>query len=336
MQAGCKLASLQLVICSCSGNSLSFVPWVQVYELSAEVCAAARNMAELLKCLQQLVNNIHPNLCKQQQQYGNDSDCIDGSAAATSGSASSSTSSSSSNRNRSRQGSSTKDTGEGCLPAGTGLNRQVEAAAALLLYFVCVPANPVKQEVVKQLKVATNMRLPGSSHGTAHSNSDSSSQQVGACPGSQQRTKNGTNSGTMCMLQHPIYQLAVRAAIAVLNCNWLRFMRCYCEGKPHPLLRVVLHCHLQRQQVHVVQFVAAAYRIFPCSLMLKWLHLQPKQQASGNQQTDQQWQLQQLKDILQKASAGGCQGARVALEQWQNSVWDSNAAVLQMQLLFRG
>ncbi|KAF6258397.1 hypothetical protein COO60DRAFT_1127324 [Scenedesmus sp. NREL 46B-D3] len=32
----------------------------EVYELSAVVCAAARNMAELLKCLQQLVNSIYP------------------------------------------------------------------------------------------------------------------------------------------------------------------------------------------------------------------------------------------------------------------------------------
>jgi hypothetical protein len=192
--------------------------------------------------------------------------------------------------------------------AAVQVQRQAEVSAALLLYFVCIPRQPIMQELVKQLKAAARCCL-------GPSGSSSSDQSRGL-----------DQPEPLLLLQHPTYQLAVQAAAAYLNCNWVQFMRCY-EQQPPMLMRVVMECALQRMRLHTVHSVVAAYRMMPSSVLLRWLGLQ---QDRIEQQQQQQQAAQttaaassQLGDLTRKQLVGvllqagdkGCKGARLAAEQ---------------------
>jgi hypothetical protein len=169
---------------------------LQVYEVSADVCAAADNMAELLKCLQQLVNNIyqalertqqqqpqlqqlnsHQQPCQQerhgvapqpqQQQHGQQHLTATQANYLSSMATNRAQNSSSSRYQSAWSDSSSDEEGDnGAIPTSSSssssskgpLQRYPEVAAALLLYFVCIPRQPVFQEVTKQLRAAGRTR----------------------------------------------------------------------------------------------------------------------------------------------------------------------------------
>eukprot|EP00775_Hariotina_reticulata_P006959 gene6959-7175_t len=169
----------------------------EVYELSADMCAAARNMAELLKCLQQLVNSIYPAVCRGHAVTAA-ATAIGGvanpTAAATTGRSLPASSLATSlgsgqalvshlarleinpNATMNPVISATDCTRRDCIDespcrdtTGTFSNssstcpRFAEVSSALLLYFACVPRQPVVQELVKQLKAASKLTLLGHS-----------------------------------------------------------------------------------------------------------------------------------------------------------------------------
>jgi hypothetical protein len=212
-----------------------------------------------------------------------------------------------------RSSSSSSSSSSSCLPveaaAVAQVQRQADVSAALLLYFVCVPRQPIMQELVKQLKTAAHCCLgPGSN------SSRRSSSQLSQC-GKADLTE-------MLLLQHPTYQLAVQAAAAYSNCHWVQFMRCY-EQQPPLLMRVVMECALQRLRVHAVHSAVTAYRMLPSSVLLRWLGLQSEQQDAAQKAAADSLSSREIENVLRKqlvgvllkAGEGGCKGARLAAEQ---------------------
>jgi hypothetical protein len=128
----------------------------------------------------------------------------------------------------------------------------------------------------------------------------------------------------LLLLQHRTYQLAVQAAAAYLNCNWVQFMRC-CEQQPPMLMRVVMECAVQRMRLHTVHGVVAAYRMLPRSVLVRWLGLQIEQQQQQQQQAAEtkiagsgaleDETRRQLVGVMLQAGERGCKGARLAAEQ---------------------
>ncbi|KAF8060080.1 NAGS2 [Scenedesmus sp. PABB004] len=252
----------------------------EVYELSADVCAAARNYPELLKCLQQLSNSIYPALSRlpedhqQQRQRRQQTQQL------------SQAQQQPEQPEQQRQQQLRQPPALGARPPssaapGAGgaaprtpppgppllLERRAEVAAALLLYFVCVPARPVGQELVKQL----------------------------ACAG------RAPPRGGAPLLAAPEFQAALRATAAALGCNWVAFARCL-RASPPPLVRVVLEAGLARARVRTVHVAARAYRMLPRATLLRWLALAPGEGgvAAG---------------LLAAAAGEGCRGADAALAQ---------------------
>jgi hypothetical protein len=192
--------------------------------------------------------------------------------------------------------------------AAVPMQRQAEVSAALLLYFVCVPRQPIMQELVKQLKAAAGCCL----------GPDSSSS---SCSSSSNEHSGADAPKPLLLLQHPTYQLAVQAAAAYLNCNWVQFMRCY-EQQPPMLMRVVMECAVQRMRLHTVHSVVAAYRMLPSSVLVRWLGLQIEQQQQQAAETKtagsgalEDETRKQLVGVMLQAGERGCKGARFAAEQ---------------------
>jgi hypothetical protein len=97
------------------------------YELSADVAAAAGNTAELLKALQALANTVYPAAEAEA--------VVEGAAAGAAG------------------GAGGGAAGPPRAPAApAALSRRAEVHAALLVWFLCVPARPVHAEVAKRLR----------------------------------------------------------------------------------------------------------------------------------------------------------------------------------------
>jgi hypothetical protein len=128
----------------------------------------------------------------------------------------------------------------------------------------------------------------------------------------------------LLLLQHPTYQLAVQAAAALLNCNWVQFIRCYQQQQPL-LVQVVMECALRRMRLHAVHSVVTSYRMLPSSVLVRWLGLQTDRQqrqqqqgrdaaAAGSTEFDNEMR-NQLIGVLIQAGEGGCKGARLAAEQ---------------------
>jgi hypothetical protein len=247
--------------------------YLQVYLVSADVCAAADNMAELLKCLQQLVNNIYPALEQQQQQQspppqeqqaGNPAASIqqqqryhqsqqqDLSQQHQQQRQHLSSANSNTNQGSSRCESAWSDTSsndndpDGSSSSSDPLRRLPEVAAALLLYFVCVPRQPVIQEITKQLTAASKPR-PGSCR---HQTSTAAAAAAAAPPASE------------ALICSTLYRQTVLDTAAALRCNWCTFLGSF-YGQSHPLLvRAVMNHHVERMRVQAVRKLVSAATIF--------------------------------------------------------------------------
>jgi hypothetical protein len=163
-------------------------------------------MAELLKCLQQLHNSLYPAMVGRSASVQQASQaCAHTSLQDEQPPAHTTTSSS--------------------MPC-----RWVEVAAALLLYFVCVPQRPVSHEIVKLLRAAA---MPT------------------ACQ--RQRQRQQQSGQRVLLLEQPTYQLAVRATVAAMHGHWCRFLAVLHTGELPPLVKAVMRQHVWRMQLLAVQ-----------------------------------------------------------------------------------
>jgi hypothetical protein len=234
---------------------------LQVYLLSADVCAAADNMAELLKCLQQLVNNIYPALEQQQQQQQQvqhpaasiqhqlhqQAQQQDRSEQHQQQRQHQDSSNSRTKQDSSRFESAWSDTSsDDSNPDSSSscIERLPEVAAALLLYFVCVPLQPVIKEITKQLRAASKPR-PGSCRrhtSTATATAEAATEAAAAVLPAPE-----------ALISSPLYRQAVLDTAAALRCNWCTFLGSY-FGQSHPLLvRAVMSHHVERMRVQAVR-----------------------------------------------------------------------------------
>lgn len=240
---------------------------LQVYLMSADVCAAADNMAELLKCLQQLVNNIYPALEHQQQvhnpavsqhQRQHQSQQQDVSEQQPQrrqhhGSANSRTNQDSGRFESAWSDTSSNDSdSDGSSSSSDLLRRLAEVAAALLLYFVCVPRQPVIQEITKQLRAAAKPR-PGSGRRRTPTAAE-------AAPAPA-----AVSAVSEALISSPLYRQAVLDTAAALRCNWCNFLGSY-FGQSHPLLvRAVMSHHVERMRVQAVRKLVS--RVTCCHML---------------------------------------------------------------------
>jgi hypothetical protein len=298
-------------------------------------------MAELLKCLQQLVNSIYPALCRARAVTaaataigGVDNPTASATRSGVSLPAHSLATSSgdehalvshlaglqinpSSNENAAVSTTcckgqdrnivfSCRDGSVACnTTSSTTCPRLAEVSSALLLYFACVPQQPIMQELVKQLKAASKWMVPGQS--TPHQ-----TQWLQVPEQQQQHLPQGRHGISGLLLHTPEYQQALRAAAAVLSTNWHQFTHIYHTECPPSLVKAVMGCHLERLRRSVVVAAVATYRTLPSDVLLRWLALTAEHDAQ---------QQQQLIGILQQAADGGCRGASVALHQCLGSVY---------------
>lgn len=148
---------------------------MQVYELSADLCAAARNHPELLKCLQMLVTELHPTA----QQLGalRTSGCnsaLQGSGVSA-GHATAEQEASCRTESRplgNQDGAASEDPAvpvtaalsSDAGPSALGDGRSAEFVAAQLLFFCCVLQRPVAQDMICVLRGAAVRQHLGHQH----------------------------------------------------------------------------------------------------------------------------------------------------------------------------
>jgi SAC3/GANP family len=312
-----------------------------VYELSADVCAAGRNMAELLKCLQVLCSSIYPALVVNkdftqcEKQPGGVAELPEP------------------HQHESKGSNRGDDSSCSCQRE---LQRRIDVSAALLAYFCCVPRHPVVIELAKQLRAAARTPLAVPYCASCVGGSSSSNDGVTAAAAQQQRPlvtgtvsdeRQGKLRSVPCQLQlqqkprllllgADDYQLAVRACSAVLADDWLTFIACIRTRPPH-LLHCVLEQGLLRVRVRAVHVMATSYRMLPTDTLRRWLALDNPaalQGHLGGRADDKEavhTHHSDLKRVLEAAANEGCRGARVAVEQCHAA----GAAGVPVTLTFR-
>ena len=269
-----------------------------VFELSADVAAAARDDAELLKALQGLVNAVYPRLDEEQQEH-------DGAAAAADaqrggGGAASGSSEVQQQQQQQQQQRQTDDAwgddddgGGGSGGGGGGINgsaqaparaataaasaairpsrcRRAEVHAALLLWFLCVPARPVHAEVAKRLRATPP-----------------------------------------ALLRAPEVRAALAAASALCRGNWVQLGRL--EAAP-PLVRYVLAAGAPAARGRAARALAVAYRSLPRAAALAAIGGLPGGGGNGGGGETAAGDDTALRDALTAArDALGCRYAGVAL-----------------------
>eukprot|EP00877_Chromochloris_zofingiensis_P003709 jgi/Chrzof1/13339/Cz07g29130.t1 len=373
---------------------------LEVYELSADVCAVSRNHAELLKCLHQLVTHLYPaqdqrqqqalqqrqqaEPQQQQQQYGQHAQqqqqqqqgqavhtsqpqvtdhhtehgqhthdmpyqqhhkyqpqqqqawvpqnqdsaggsshlpqqlphlppglqhngqshtvadpWDDGDIASTGGPESPRSSSQSSTLTSSAAAAATAAryvrAGSSKTIPGSSM-RRAEVHAALLLYFVCVPQQPVVKEMVRRLRGTSAVLMASSS-----------------------------------------MQLALRAATAMLSGRWVTYFHCYSSSPM--LVRLVMEAGMSRVHTRALSAVALSYRSIPVATLRCWLLLtddynDQTEVASSSTPTATLHPHSQLKALLTSAHQSGSRGAGVALQAIADAEHSgSNASI--SELVFR-
>jgi hypothetical protein len=290
----------------------------EVYELSADACALAGNTAELLKCLQALVNTLYPAVeaqeargagrqllqqgqqhhqqqqrqqqrqqqqqqrqqrqqqqrqqqQQQQQQAEGRPDPWDDAGTSCSGGRSAPDQAAAAGfslqRGASWDGRGPSEAAAAAptqhAPAGP-LARRAEVHAALLLWFLCVPARPVAAEVAKRLR-ATPPEVVGSRD----------------------------------------MQLALRAASALMRGNWVRLWAA-ARAAP-PLVARVLQAGAPAARGRAARAAAAAYRVLPLGVFAGALGLEGG--GCGRDAAAVRAALERAKDNL------GSRWAGVALER---------------------
>jgi hypothetical protein len=220
---------------------------VDVYELSADVCAEAGNTAELLKCLQALVNTLYPAARaqaarwrrRQQQAATVPGSCsgqqqAEASAAAAAAAVASGRSDHqdpwdedgdalhSAGPQSSSQPSKPAAPAAAAEPDGPPLPREPEVHGALLFWFLCIPVRPVHAEVAKRLRATPP-----------------------------------------ALLITPEFQLALAAASALLRGNWVRLFAAVRVAPP--LMGRVLEAGLAAARGRAVRAMAVVYRSLPAA-----------------------------------------------------------------------
>lgn len=275
---------------------------VEVYELSADVCALASNTAELLKCLQSMVNTLYPAVEEQeariarrrqeQQLRKQDGATVEQAgtaaglppstvaAAAAAAPAAACVDPWDDSRNEKPpaglQQSCGRSSGQAKAaplqaPVGVGvLSRQAEVHGALLLWFLAVPACPVHAEVAKRLR-ATPPRLLAS-------------QEV---------------------------RLSLRAASALMRGNWVQLAAC--AGAAPPLVSRVMEQGAAAARARAARAMAVAYRSLPMAALAAAIG--PGGRASRDRGgCGDELELSVLREALERArNSLGCRGAGIAL-----------------------
>ncbi|GBF98135.1 hypothetical protein Rsub_10547 [Raphidocelis subcapitata] len=252
-----------LTSCGCTDGTA-----VDVFELAADVAAAAGDAAELLKCLQGLSNTLYP----VAEAAGGAARGRGGAAAAGGGGGDGSSDAvrggstpqqqqqqeqpqqeqeqeqqqqqqqqERRQQEQQQQQQPRDDDGPGGggarRPAGP-LARQAEVHGALLLWFLAVPARPVHSEVAKRLR-ATPQRL----------------------------------------LQTREVRLALSAASALMRGTWVRLAAAHAAAPP--LMRRVLEAGAPAARGRAARAMAVAFRSLPAAAVARALGLQQGAAAGG-------------------------------------------------------
>jgi len=254
---------------------------VEVYEVSADVCAVAGNTAEMLKCLQTLVNTLYPAVEAQQARRHE---------AAALGSGASSTHRSHHHHHhhqqqQQQQHSAYEDPwGEGTVSSSSDHgNNTATAAAAAAAAAAAVPA-PAAPAVAS--RPAT----------TAGSNAHAAATQplarqaevhgalllwflcIPARPVHSEVAKR-LRATPPALLVTPEFQLALHAASALMRGNWVRLLLAL--QRAPPLMLHVLQGGALAARGRAVRAMAVAYRSLPSAAVSAALGLQQQQQSSG-------------------------------------------------------
>jgi hypothetical protein len=244
------------------------------FELAADTCAAAGDTAELLKCLQGLVNSLYPAIAAAGAARATARGGRGGWPSSGGGGARGPGAGGGGAGGRGSDPAPAAAAAEAAAPAPAsprapplpGLAREGEVHGALLLWFLCVPARPLHAEVAKRLR-ALPPRLLGARD----------------------------------------VRLALAAVSAAMRGNWVRLAAA--RAAAPPLVAFVLDAGAPAARARAARAAAVAYRSLPRAALAGALWL-----GSGGGDGGGACSAAALRDALVAARDGlGCRGAGAAL-----------------------